>query len=307
MMALPHGSWMCVFLASCRFLLPFGRALEDLWTAADVTDKVDASWRGAGQVRHLSGTFSAAIASSRSALVLDGTSNWHSFSAQLHRSALYDSKQLMGLRADQGKPPNAYALAYKERKGGLLDRFREDAAVQEILARIFGVKASGCKHGRARGEEVFLITQNATMLPDAFHSDICDNDVPDHRGITVLTYPHDTWRASWAGHFELGSEAGGPVAGIAPMQNRSIIFDGCIEHRATNPTASSAPLRDEVAPISYHFRRVVGVGERRWWQLLPRFGFRGWRFAVSMQLRCPMLQPTKVRSGHPKDARSSDL
>eukprot|EP00933_Yihiella_yeosuensis_P008293 TRINITY_DN113664_c0_g1_i1.p1 TRINITY_DN113664_c0_g1~~TRINITY_DN113664_c0_g1_i1.p1 ORF type:complete len:350 (+),score=47.64 TRINITY_DN113664_c0_g1_i1:129-1178(+) len=259
----------------------------------------DDQWKGSGRARLLSFELG-----SKSALVIDGRNDWHARSLLIHREEMSTAENIFAMRADSEKSTNAYAFPHKDKQPGILGRLTRDSAVQDAFLRVFGVDARRCAHGRSSMQEVFLIVQNFSMQPDEWHTDICEGLDEEHQGITVLTYPSDQWDLSWEGHFEFGNGAPNAVARLAPLENRSIIFDGCLQHRATNPTSTSAPLRSATR-VSRTFSEEIGVGERaHWWHLSPSFDFRGWRFAVSMQLICPKIDVRSVNSDVVRDRDS---
>eukprot|EP00929_Paragymnodinium_shiwhaense_P028697 TRINITY_DN16587_c1_g1_i4.p1 TRINITY_DN16587_c1_g1~~TRINITY_DN16587_c1_g1_i4.p1 ORF type:complete len:145 (+),score=14.67 TRINITY_DN16587_c1_g1_i4:625-1059(+) len=144
------------------------------------------------------------------------------------------------------------------------------------------------------------------MTPDAFHPDLCTGDqVPaTHMGLSVILYPHDDWAVEWAGQFELQGPGWTPVARVSPIPNRTIIFDGCIRHRATNPSMSAAPVGDGIgtpsALLKFDAYRFAGpVADRELWQ--------GWRFALVMQVGCAWLQDMSEMEGAEVSSEGGEL
>mmetsp|Transcript_425 Transcript_425/g.1921 ORF Transcript_425/g.1921 Transcript_425/m.1921 type:complete len:237 (+) Transcript_425:288-998(+) len=194
-----------------------------------------------------------------------------------------------------GAPANAYKCASPSVSSasgrlavGLLHRFRRDPSLASPLASLFGVQVAGCTLAEGpNGNGLNVIVQNRTMRPDTFHPDLCDAPAGwarGRRGLTLLTYPHDVWHPDWRGHLELAGPSSRAVARLAPLPNRSILFDACIWHRATNPAAAAAPLLEGIAvapPFAVPLGRMLPEGPL----LLHQ-----WRFAMVMQMRCPLLQ-----------------
>ena len=120
---------------------------------------------------------------------------------------------------------------------GLMEEFRRDAGIKDALARKFGVDSEECWL-LSRG--VGPIIQNSSMKPDDWHADqCCPKDVGKigrEKGLTLLAYPHDRWDLKWRSHLELMGSDEEIAARLATIPNRSIIIDGCVFHRATNPT-----------------------------------------------------------------------
>eukprot|EP00928_Gymnodinium_smaydae_P081315 TRINITY_DN64863_c0_g1_i1.p1 TRINITY_DN64863_c0_g1~~TRINITY_DN64863_c0_g1_i1.p1 ORF type:complete len:267 (+),score=20.90 TRINITY_DN64863_c0_g1_i1:48-848(+) len=96
------------------------------------------------------------------------------------------------------------------------------------------------------------------LAPDDLHGDIDGEDClpvstrkrTDPLFLTVLTYPHERWLAKWEGHTEfVDRDCTDPaqydrdlgrslpaVLRIAPLPGRTIVFQGELLHRATQPT-----------------------------------------------------------------------
>eukprot|EP00747_Dinoflagellata_sp_TGD_P094064 gnl/TRDRNA2_/TRDRNA2_165979_c0_seq2.p1 gnl/TRDRNA2_/TRDRNA2_165979_c0~~gnl/TRDRNA2_/TRDRNA2_165979_c0_seq2.p1 ORF type:complete len:168 (+),score=8.78 gnl/TRDRNA2_/TRDRNA2_165979_c0_seq2:62-505(+) len=134
------------------------------------------------------------------------------------------------------------------------------------------------------------------MEPDDWHFDWCEDEMSHDRGVTLVTYPHDRWNPEWSGEFEL---LGPPnrlgnndvVAKIAPLPNRAIIFDGCLMHRATNPSVGAAPIKDTIL-VSDSLREHLQQKLRMYrFRKIPReFDFEGFRLAQVIQMACPKLE-----------------
>mmetsp|Transcript_58566 Transcript_58566/g.181887 ORF Transcript_58566/g.181887 Transcript_58566/m.181887 type:complete len:302 (+) Transcript_58566:108-1013(+) len=261
----------------------------DTWvsSAHGVEARHSEAWRTPGVAQVFTGKFDGRT--TRSVILLDGiASDWRSAAFTLHRRSLRECMLWGGLNAEPGMLYNSYRCELKSFKGGgrlshgVFDSFRKDEAVKALFAEVYGVDADRCVFGRGFGP--LLVVQNRTMVPDSAHEDICKPSVRHMLGISVITYPHDDWGPQWLGHFEVLQAKGGeprtPVLRFSPQPNRTVVFDGCIEHRATNPAAASAPLR-EGSPISPGLSRIVG--ERG----PSRSDFREWRFAFVLQLYCP--------------------
>lgn len=279
-------------------------------------------WPGQAGAHVLSGFFGASSPSGsssasrgrrpkQSVLIIDGSNDWHRYSHRLHRWALAACATWGPLSVTPGARANSYrcnepavAQASGEWANSLLQRFKNDPFVASALARLYGVHAAACDYGED-GAGLNVIIQNQTMLPDSFHPDLCAAPrgwAQGHRGLTLLTYPHHTWNASWLGHLELAGPNMRTVARLAPLRNRSVILDACIWHRATNPGPGAAPLHGRGAIASPRLWRLLGYsqGYRRW-------HFQAWRFAVVMQLRCPLLgdQGTSTVGTQQLDAASA--
>jgi len=283
-------------LALCLAALPCAPGADEVgeWGDAWVDSGGDFSfrpypeWSLPGQARLLSGKFDGQW--ERSALVLDGApGGWHAAAGRMHRAALGACPSWYGVNAHPGEPVNAYrcdTTAYRglaKTAGAVLAAFREDAAIRALLPGVYGVDAQRCFFGRGFGP--LLVAQNRTMVPDSSHQDLCKRSLNNVLGISVITYPHDAWDSTWRGHFEFvrdnGTSPGEPVARFSPQPDRTIIFDGCIWHRATNPLASAVPVGGSDAATSPGLAEVLGD------KGLSHFHFREWRFAVVMQLFCP--------------------
>eukprot|EP00927_Polykrikos_kofoidii_P044463 TRINITY_DN38420_c0_g1_i1.p1 TRINITY_DN38420_c0_g1~~TRINITY_DN38420_c0_g1_i1.p1 ORF type:complete len:360 (-),score=49.88 TRINITY_DN38420_c0_g1_i1:59-1138(-) len=229
----------------------------------------------------------------RSAVVVDGGGKWWTYARLLHLAALKDCHTWAPVRSyDLQGDVSAYVVScdkWRSEKGtfsvGMLKRVKADESLVEVVEQVYGVDASSCAFGRGHKEGLLMPIQNYSMRPDSFHEDLCvhDSGNSNHRGLTLIVYPHDIWDAAWGGHTELafGNRA---LAGIAPLHKRALIFDGCIEHRATNPTIASAPLRAS-AKVSRGLGQAVEM-----WAEDGEFDFREWRFAVVMQLWCSVRQ-----------------
>lgn len=130
------------------------------------------------------------------------------------------------------------------------------------------------------------------LARDDLHADGCDAQSLDGgEYFTVLGYPHTTWDSSWGGHTEFAARRCGDketqdaklaartpaVLRVAPLPNRTVVFEGQVLHRATWPSASFV---NEVA--------VDGAGE-------------GERGSTVMQLVCwrdrELMTPTPA-GGH---------
>lgn len=93
------------------------------------------------------------------------------------------------------------------------------------------------------------------LAPDDLHADGCDTTLlpASAEYFTVLGYPHTKWAAeSWGGHTEfcakrcgdpevrdtaLGAETAA-VLRVAPLPERTVVFEGSILHRASLPEAA---------------------------------------------------------------------
>lgn len=252
---------------------------DDIWTSEGFAVSKDIGWLGEGNA-HVLRLPGEAEENSGSVLVLDGKRDFHSYSSAIHKFSLSHAtaSSITPVRyvdedVDPEAPVDSYSLPFKESwVQGFLDRFVNDAPVMDALRREFGIDGSECSIGRAEDLELLLVLRHASMAPSDFHTDICvklmefededsDIDLDSLVGITVLTYPADHWDPRWQGHFELGSKESGVHARIAPLPNRSIIFNGCLHHRATNPSAFAAPLKRQKS-ITQSLSRSLGVGKK---------------------------------------------
>jgi hypothetical protein len=163
----------------------------------------------------------------------------------------------------------------------------------EHLREAFGVVS--CEHrskaNRGGKAKHYATVGNRDLEPDDLHADGCPTDshlagdplwaddcVSDDASckvhLTVLSYPHNTWETSWGGHTEWAARRCGdpedvnrelgqatPAAlRVAPVGDRTVVFNGGLLHRATHPEAH--------AGVAQHGQRA------------------GLRFSMVMQLVC---------------------
>ncbi len=113
------------------------------------------------------------------------------------------------------------------------------------------------------------------LVADPLWADTCvSDDASCKLHLTVLSYPHNRWETNWGGHTEWAARKCGdpedvnrelgqatPAAlRVAPMGDRTVVFNGGLLHRATHPEAH--------AGVAQHGQRA------------------GLRFSMVMQLVC---------------------
>eukprot|EP00747_Dinoflagellata_sp_TGD_P056811 gnl/TRDRNA2_/TRDRNA2_150298_c0_seq2.p1 gnl/TRDRNA2_/TRDRNA2_150298_c0~~gnl/TRDRNA2_/TRDRNA2_150298_c0_seq2.p1 ORF type:complete len:316 (-),score=20.13 gnl/TRDRNA2_/TRDRNA2_150298_c0_seq2:237-1184(-) len=216
-------------------------------------------------------------------LVVDGVSSWLEYGKGLHHNRITSDQNWRFKYADDlSKTPNC-ANCRDSHHGDtqLFKSFKSDAEIRAIMQRHYGVNSSRCVF--ERDPHVFHIVQNASMSPDTWHTDICEDTVGKNwLGMTLITYPNDRWSPEWQGHFELAGPRQQTVARIAPLPNRSIIFPGCLVHRATNPLASASPVDSQML-VSTGFSNLLGNDRN---EASDHFDFHGFRFAQVVQMSC---------------------
>jgi len=236
--------------------------------------------------------YSVAEEISRTVVIMDHTkrSRWYSYARKVYREFLVKCSSWQETRSSSWKPVTAYSCADPEintqegqKASKLLDKFRADPGVGSALRNLFSVDAHSCVYLRPGA---LLSLQRFNMTPDSFHPDLCTGDqVPSsHLGLTVLVYPHDRWDVAWGGDFELQGPSRTPVARVSPMANRTVIFDGCIRHRATNAHMTSEPIL-KASRISASLRQLDA---NKYLGPLVEADhlMRSWRFALVLQIGC---------------------
>lgn len=222
--------------------------------------------------------------------VIDGWSRSSQYAKKLHRRALTSCEEwsVIGAIKEDDSPASAIAcndleMTHPERSTALefLRLFGKDGGgVGHALEQAYGVDISAC----GLGKEVVILAGHAEMPADSFHVDLCDDGPPGYKGLTFLHYAHDAWDPSWMGHFEIAGRGDEAVAGFAPLPNRSIIIDGCMRHRATNPRPEVVPLLN-AAKVNSQF---LGESGSTWFPKTSSSLFPSWRFAIVMQMYCWM-------------------
>ena len=191
----------------------------------------------------------------RRASLLDGSA-W--LPEELCRSAHW-----IGQSAIQGEPPNCHQCMYDDAEGAaMLDAFLTQHG--PALDSIFGDDRSGWARG-CMLRRAYTIRLSRAFAPDGLHSDVpagrCGEALADRPGtplfLTVIAYPVAEWTADWGGHTEFVPRLCDEVATlprptsislrVAPLPNRTLVFDGSVLHRATHPTARFAAERNAAA------------------------------------------------------------
>ena len=189
-------------------------------------------------------------------------------------------------------PVNAYKCEYPKAVGdGMLKAWWEKYG--ERLREAFGVVS--CEHRSAENnggkQKAYATVGNRELELDDLHADGCPSDphiatdplwaadCASDEGLckihlTTLSYPHNRWEGSWGGHTEWAARKCGdpedvnrelgqktPAAlRVAPVGDRTVVFNGGLLHRATHPEAHAG---------------VAQTGQRE-----------GLRFSMVMQLVC---------------------
>ena len=195
-------------------------------------------------------------------------------------------------------PVNAYKCDFPAEIGAkmLADWW---ADYGEQVSEAFGVISCEhrSKDNKGGKQKHYATVGNRELEPDDLHADGCPTDphlvndplwaadCTSDEGLckihlTTLSYPHNRWEGSWGGHTEWASRTCGapedvsshwgkqgcrrhetPAAlRVAPVGDRTVVFNGGLLHRATHPAVSAG---------------VAQTGQRE-----------GLRFSMVMQLVC---------------------
>lgn len=219
---------------------PSAASGADVWLGDEIDEELRPSGRRTFRLRR-----------GRRASLLDGSA-W--LPDEVCRSAHWVDQS-----AFRGQPPNCEQCVY------------EDAESAAMLAAMLA------QHGPALDEDfgdgvagwsracvlrrAYTIRLSRDFAPDALHSDVpagrCDEAMAEAPGrpifLTAIAYPHAEWSAEWGGHTEFVPRLCDEVATqprptslslrVAPLPNRTLVFDGALLHRATHPTARLAAER----------------------------------------------------------------
>lgn len=126
---------------------------------------------------------------------------------------------------------------------------RVSLVVCHVLDSRFG------RTGQGLARKAFTTLLSRELAADDLHADGCDTTLLPASAayFTVLGYPHTKWAPeSWGGHTEFcGKRCGDPEVGdvalgartaavlrVAPLPERTVVFEGSIMHRASWPEAA---------------------------------------------------------------------
>lgn len=240
-----------------------------------------------------------------SALVidLDVSARWHKASKKFKKWLLKTCKHWQ----PSGTPENKHVENYMcedrgERAQKMLRIVRKDEALASAMREVWDVDVAGC---RLTPEVNVQVYSAAFIGIPGYHRDLCTQaDRPaNFRGLTLLTYPHDRWHPDWKGELEFGSHerelesdynSRQVLARISPLLNRTIIIDGCTQHRAAKVSQSAIPLAREMNAFKFPEQLFDESVKPRIMSRNGSFDFQGFRFCVGMQMWCPQIEPLQA-------------
>ena len=149
------------------------------------------------------------------------------------------------MRAAGGMEVNSYSChVTADAAARMLSDFT--AAHGRLLRAAFGV--TRCEHRRER--KTFMTLLSRDLAADNLHADGCDtSSLQGGEYFTIMAYPHARWESEWGGHTEFAARKCGDaevedaalgaatpaVLRVAPLPERTVVFEGALLHRATWP------------------------------------------------------------------------